>query len=211
MTPLPPDPFPAINRQSLLKGSEFHRIHDVRYAATGFNPGRGRPTRFAPLIRADLSWIPTLYGAADYECAAHETVFHEIQHDSARKTIPFLALEPLSHAILRTRRELVLACLFEPDLNAWGLRRGELIDTLTNSYSTTALWALAIHDRWRDIDGLVWTSRRCDPKQAYLLFGDRVSETDIEIVSERRIVASNQALGGLRHFGARAGIAITLP
>jgi RES domain-containing protein len=210
MIPPPPDPFPAVNRRPLPAGSEIHRIHDIAFAANGFNPGRGRPTRFAPLVRADGTPIPTAYAAADYECAAHETVFHEIQHDAPRKTIPYLNLVPLAHALLRTRRELVLASLFEPDLNAWGLTRGQLIDTLAEAYGETAAWALAIHESWTDLDGLVWTSRRCDPRQAYLLFGDRVREADLDPLGETRIVASNDALARLRGFGARAGITITL-
>ena len=210
MIPPPPDPFPAVNRRRLAAGAEIHRIHDCAFAANGFNPGRGRPSRFAPLIRADGTPIPTLYAADGYECAAHETVFHEIQHDAPRKTIPHAAIEPLSHSGLRTGRELVLASLFEPDLNAWGLTRGQLIDTLADSYPDTAGWALAIHERWGDVDGLVWTSRRCDPQQAYLLFGDRVAESDLEPVSGRRIAALNEALTALRDFGWRAGITITL-
>lgn len=210
MIPPPPDPFPAVNRRTLPAGSEIHRIHDSGFPANGFNPGRGRPTRFAPLIRADGTAVPTLYAADGYECAAHESVFHEVQHDAPRKTIPLLAIEPLSHAVLRTRRELVLAGLFEPDLNAWGMRRGQLIDTLADAYPDTAPWALAIHERWPDVDGLVWTSRRCDPQQAYLLFGGRVAEADLERVSGTRIIASNDALAALRGFGARAGITLTI-
>jgi hypothetical protein len=210
MTPAPPDPFPAVNRLPLPAGTRIHRIHDSRYPADGFNPGHGRPTRFAPLVRGDGSFVPTAYAAEDYECAAHETVFHEIQHDSARKSIALIAIEPLSHAVLETRRDLALAALFEPDLNAWGLTRGQLIDTFADAYTQTARWALAIHDRWDDVDGLVWTSRRCDPRRAWLLFGDRVESADLAIVAERRIVASNDALSGLHGFGARAGIVITL-
>jgi hypothetical protein len=210
MIPPPPEPFPAVNRRPLPAGSEIHRIHDSAFSANGFNPGKGRPTRFAPLVRADGTPIPTAYAADGYECAAHETVFHEIQHDAPRKTISMLAVEPLSHAVLRTRRELVLAALFEPDLNAWGVTRGQLVDTFAAAYRDTARWALALHERWPDIDGLVWTSRRCDPRQAYLLFGDRVAQSDLHPVSERRVVASNPALAALRDFGARAGIAITL-
>lgn len=210
MTPPPPEPFPALNRRPLPAGSEIHRIHDAAFAANGFNPGKGRPTRFAPLIGAGGTVIATAYAADGYECAAHETVFHEVQHDAPRKTIPLLAIEPLSHAVLRTRRELVLAGLFEPDLNAWGLTRGQLIDTFADAYADTARWALAIHEAWSDVDGLVWTSRRCDPQQAYLLFGDRVADADLEPVAETRIISSNDALAALRGFGARAGITITL-
>jgi hypothetical protein len=204
----PPDPFPAVYRQRLPAGSQLHRIHSAARAANGFNPGKGRPTRFAPLVRSDGSPVPTAYAAMDYESAAHETIFHEIPFDAARKRIRESRIRELSHSVLGTRRELILAGLFEPDLNAWRLSRHHLIDTLAEAYPETARWALAIHDRWPDVDGLVWTSRRCDPRQAYLLFGDRVAEADLEPLAQRRISDSDEALADLRGFAERAGITI---
>ncbi|HEX8262709.1 MAG TPA: RES family NAD+ phosphorylase [Allosphingosinicella sp.] len=199
-----------MNRQRLPAGVELHRIHAAERPANGFNPGKGGPTRFAPLVRPDNTPIPTAYAAEDYECAAHETIFHEIPYHAARKSIAISKIGALSHSVVRTRRELVLAALFEPDLNSWGLTRGKLIDTSADDYPDSARWALALHERWADIDGLVWTSRRCDPRRAYLLFGDRVAEADLEPVAEVRIIASNDSLAALRRFGARAGIALVL-
>ena len=142
------------------------------------------------------------------ECAVHETAFHEIQHDAPRKSIGFHVVEDLVYAILRLRRALVLATLFEPDLNKWGLTRRNLIDTFSADYPDTAKWAIAIHDGHHDIDGLIWTSRRCDPERACLLFGDRVGVDDLEIVSRERIAESNALLRQIRNFGQRADILI---
>jgi len=209
MTPSPPDPFPGIHRHSLTAGTMIDRIHDSRFAANAFNPGLGGPTRFAPLARPGGGCIPHIYAAHGYECAAHETVFHEIQHDAARKTIAKARIDPLCLSRLRCRRDLSLCGLFQPDLNAWGIERAALIDTFASFYPRTVRWALAIHAA-HDVDGLIWTSRRCDPATALILFGDRVNPDDLEIVGSERIVASNPLFEDLRGFGARAGITIVL-
>jgi hypothetical protein len=208
MITLPPSPFPDINRTTLPAGTELHRVHASDFAGNSFNPCRGRLSRFAPLRRPDGTCVATAYAASTLECAVHETVFHEIQHDAPKKSIGFHVVENLTHAMLRLRRPLVLACLFEPDLNKWGLTRLSLIDTFAADYPDTAKWALAIRDQHRDADGLVWTSRRCDPERAYVLFGDSVGSDDLEIVSTERIAESNALLRQIRDFAQRAGILI---
>ena len=210
MSALPPDPFPEITRFPIKAGTELHRIHDRAYACDSFNPGKGRPTRFAPLVRPDGSHVPTAYSASTLECAVHETVFHEVQHDAPRKTIRFSALEPLAYARIAVTRDIALAALFEPDLNAWGLHRSDLIDTMATEYERTAKWAVAIHDRWEDVAGLIWTSKRCDPSTAFVLFGDRLKPDDLMPLEQREVTSDDDLLLKIRDFGARAGITITL-
>jgi hypothetical protein len=209
LTPRPLASFPAVNRFLLPGGKIIHRIHARAFAPDSFNPCRGRPTRFAPLLRADGSCIPTAYAAETFECAAHETVFHEIQHDAPRKTIDADAVEALDYATISAARNLNLCALFKPDLNRWGLTRQNLIDTFPSRYKDTAPWAIAIHDAAPDIDGLIWTSRRCDPQFACLLFGDRVG--DALAVHARHPIGSTPALlAQMRDFGNRAGITLVI-
>lgn len=111
-------------------------------------------------------------------------------------------------------RDLRLAALFQPDLGRWHLTRPKLIDTPPTQYLRTVRWALAIHKARPDLHGLVWTSRRCDPALAYLLFGDRVTSSDLDIKSPRRPLdaSSSPALfAQMRSFAARAGIMIVPP
>lgn len=208
MTPSPPTAFPAPHRVRLRPAIELHRVHRSSFASSAFNPCLGRPSRFAPLLRSDGSCIPTMYAATTFECAVHETLFHEIQHDAKHKSIRFAELENLDYALLRPQRELVLAGLFEPDLNKWGLTRRQLIDTFAADYEATAKWAVALHDAFPDIDGLAWTSRRCDPACAYLLFGDRVASQQLDIAQRTRITGSNALLLQIRSFADRANILI---
>jgi hypothetical protein len=208
MIPGPPTTFPAINRIELPLATDLHRIHNSSFNGNSFNPCRGRPSRFAPLVRSDGTCIPTMYAATNLECAAHETVFHEIQHDAKYKSIGYREIENLDYSIVRPRRDLVLATLFEPDLNRWGLTRRQLIDTFAADYEATAKWAIALHDNFSDIDGLVWTSRRCDPERAYLLFGDRLPVHLIDPVQRARISETNDLLLQIRGFADRANILI---
>jgi RES domain len=208
MIPPPPATFPAINRINVPAATDLHRIHNSSFTGNSFNPCLGRPSRFAPLVRADGTCIPTMYAATSLECAAHETVFHEIQHDAKYKSIGYREIENLDYSIIRSRRDLVLAPLFEPDLNRWELTRRQLIDTFAADYEATAKWAIAIHDNFSDIDGLVWTSRRCDPERAYLLFGDRLPVHLIDPVHRARISETNELLLQIRGFADRANILI---
>jgi hypothetical protein len=208
MIPRPPTPFPAIHRIALPSATDLHRIHNCGFASNSFKPCQGRPSRFAPLLRADGTCIPTLYAATNLECAVHETAFHEIQHDAKTKSIGYHEIEKLDYSVLRPRRDLVLASLFEPDLNRWGLTRRQLIDTFAADYDATAQWAIALHDNFPDIDGLVWTSRRCDPEKAYLLFADRLPVHLLHPVQRARIVETNALLLQIRDFADRANILI---
>jgi hypothetical protein len=149
-----------------------------------------------------------MYAATNLESAVHETVFHEIQHDAKHKSVRFGEIENLDYAIVQPRRDFVLASLFEPDLNRWGLTRRQLIDTFATDYDETAKWAIAIHDAFSDIDGLVWTSRRCDPEKAYLLFGDRVLPHQLDTAHYARISETNALLLQIRDFADRADILI---
>ena len=159
MISAPPSRFRGVNRTVLRAGAELHRIHSADLASNAFNPCKGRPSCFAPLLRPDGACIPTAYAASTFECSVHETVFHEIPYDAPHKSVDFHVMENLDYAVLQAQRDLVLASLFEPDLNKWGLTRGQLIDTFPTDYQETAKWAIAIHDAFTDIDGMIWTSR----------------------------------------------------
>jgi hypothetical protein len=208
MIPPPPAVFPAINRVTVPAATELHRIHNCSFAGNAFNPCLGRPSRFAPLLRADGACIPTMYAATSLECAAHETLFHEIQHDAKCKSIGYHEIENLDYSVIQPRRDLVLASLFEPDLNRWGLTRRQLIDTFAADYEATAKWAIALHGSFSDIDGLVWTSRRCDPEKAYLLFGGRIPADVLDTTHRARICETNALFLQIRSFADRANILI---
>jgi hypothetical protein len=149
-----------------------------------------------------------LYAAGTRQAAAFESVFHDIEPKARFKTVPFSLLESRAVSEIAARRSLRLAQLFAPDLKAWGVSRNRLIDTPKSTYRDTATWAKAIHAAHLTIDGLVWTSRQCDPDICLILFGDRVSEVEFDTLESRRIAADPALLLELRAYGARARITI---
>lgn len=196
------------NPTILQSGAVLHRIHDRSRSPSAFNPCRGRPTRFAPVVDAGGRRVPTLYAGSTFDSAAYETLFRGIPVHARRKTAPASAVVSRAHGALWTRRDLTLASLRAPDLAKWGVSRDALIASSPRRYQATAAWAKAIHDQFPHLEGLVWTSNQCDPDDAYLFFGDRVSATDFRIVSVRDGRTDPSLLADVRRAGQRAGISI---
>lgn len=206
--PAPPSPFPSINVQTITKGTILHRTHDSSFRSGQFNPCKGQPTRFAPFTDVTGGCVPTLYAATSREAAAFESIFHDIEPTARFKTVRLGVVESRSVSRIMPTRDLLVAGLFAPDLKAWGLSRSELIETPKSTYDQTVLWAGAIHRARPDIDGLVWTSRQCDPERCVILFEDRVGEGDFAVHDCIDVSADANLLLELRGFGLRAGITI---
>ena len=208
--PRPPSPMPRPNLRSIAAGTRLHRNHADGFGAAEFNPCKGQPTRFAPFSDARGACVPSLYAATTREAAAFESVFHDIDAAAPFKTVRLSVVESRCVSVIAPTRDLRLACLFTPDLKAWGLARNQLIDTPKSTYAQTVLWAEAIHASFDDVDGLIWTSRQCDPEQCVILFGDRVSATDFTVPECLPVKADAKLLTELRGFGSRAGITIVV-
>ncbi len=206
--PRPSVPFPAIQPYRLAVGTELHRIHKSELRAAQFNPGLGAPTRFAPFTDAAGAMVPSLYGGMTRESAAFESIFHDIEPSAAFKTVRLDTVTSRSVSRVSVARDLRLAPLFAPDLKAWSIARTDLIETPKNTYDQTVLWAQAIHAADPTIEGLIWTSRQCDPICCVALFGDRVRESDLPMVESLEVATNADLLLELRTFGARAGITL---
>lgn len=157
------------------KGQPIHRVHLDGYAANGFNPGVAGNARFSPIQDASGNPIPTLYGGTTFDCAAMETVFHDVPFAPGTKTVDRKKLEKQLHSILVPARDLVLADLSSVALRKLGVQRNQLIDTEKDCYPATRRWAEAIHAGYPRVQGLCWTSRQDDRALAIVLFGDRVA------------------------------------
>jgi len=204
--PRPPFLFPPVNKHRLVVGTVLHRTHARAFRSGGFNPCLGRPARFAPFQDAVGACMPTLYAATTREAACFETIFHDIEANAAFKTVRLDQVDARSVSRIAPRRDLSLAGLFTPGLKAWGLQRRDLIDTPKSTYAQTVSWAAAIYAAHGD--GLIWTSWQCDPEQGIVLYGDRVTEAEIETIERLEAASSAALLLELRAFGRRAGIDI---
>lgn len=137
-----------------------------------------------------------------------ESIFHDIEPAAAFKTVRLAVVEARTVSVIAPKRDLRLASLFAPDLKARKLSRTDLIETPKSTYGETVLWAEAIHRARADIDGLIWTSRQCDPEQCMILFEDRMTEDRLDVVQSIDAGTDVGLLLELRDYGRRAGITI---
>jgi len=155
-------------------GTALHRVHLDVYAADAFNPGIKGNARFSPIVNTAGKPIPTLYGGTSFNCAAMETVFHDVPFAPGLKSFDRRKLEGQLHSVLAITAALMLADLRNVPLRKLGVERKQLIDTEKDTYGQTRNWAQAIHAQHADIQGLCWTSRQDDSAMAVMLFGDRI-------------------------------------
>ncbi|MCY4095036.1 MAG: RES family NAD+ phosphorylase [Gammaproteobacteria bacterium] len=209
LVPLPPLSLSNPNILSLQTNEVLHRIHDRTLRGNSFNPCKGGPTRFAPLFDASRKCVPSLYAAKSVEAAAFETLFHDIPPTANRKSVLRESIELRNHSTLMVRRPLRLARLHAPDLMKWEILRDQLLGSLPTQYDRTVKWAEAIHAQFSDVEGLIWTSNKYDEESALLLFGDRVSEMDIQVVAVRK-GSDFSFVHDVREAGRRAAILISI-
>jgi len=155
-------------------GRPIHRIHLQTFAPADFNPGGKGNARFSPIASAQGRPIPTLYGGSDFECAAMETLFHDVPFAPGFKNYDKRKLSGQTHSILLPTGPLKLADLSNVALRKLGVPRAQLIDTEKDRYPTARKWAAAIHLQQPQLQGMVWVSRQDDRARALVLFGDRV-------------------------------------
>jgi hypothetical protein len=172
----------------------LHRIHLNKYGAAAFNPGAAGNARFSPILDASGTSIPTLYGGTSFDCAAMETVFHDVPFAAGLKTFDKAKLLDQAYSTLAPQRALVLVDMSATALRGLGIRRNELIDTEKDQYPGTRKWAEAIHAACPNIDGLCWVSRQDDRGQAVVLFGDRASSADFALSGSTRGILGDTAL-----------------
>jgi hypothetical protein len=160
-------------------GVPLHRIHLNKYAPNGFNLGKAGNARFSPIADAAGKAIPTIYGGSTFECAAMETVFHDVPFSPGFKSYDKLKLENQVHSVLIPKADILLADLSNPALRKLGVKRADLIDTEKDRYPQTRMWAQAIHSQNKTIQGLCWVSRQDDRALSVMLFGDRVTSVSL--------------------------------
>lgn len=204
----PPSGSPEFHRITVEAGTLLHRIHDRKYDATQFNPGYGN-SRFAP-FKIDGAFVPTAYAATSLECAAFETIFHDLEAAATFKVVAYSQLEKLQYSTFALRKTLYLSSLFSADLMKFGLERGQVIDTPRSGYPITRLWSEAVHQADPDTGGMVWVSRRYDQERALIMFGDRIPPDLLEEAASVPIVDDASTLARIFELGQRAGIEIVL-
>lgn len=174
-----------------------------------FNPGIRGNARFSPIKDARGEFIPALYGGSTFECAAMETVFHDVPFAPGLKSYDKAKLKEQVHSRLTSQVDLVLADLRGKALRKLGVGRKQLIDTEKDQYPATREWANAIHTRCPDIQGLCWISRQDDSAQAVMLFGDRIASGVLrQIALSRNLLNDGEAYDDVLNLAEQIGVNI---
>ena len=180
IVPAPPgDLVNLVNMTTWPKGKVIHRIHPHIYRSNQFNPDPHGNARFSPIKASDGSNIPTLYGGTTFDCAAMETVFHDVPFVAGLKTVDKQKLAGHVTSQVTPKRDIKLVDLSVTALKKLGIQRARLIDTEKDEYPNTRRWAEAIHTACPHAEGLCWVSRQDDRALAIVLFGDRVTAADL--------------------------------
>lgn len=206
-----PPPLLVVSRFAWARDFVIHRVHQHKYKADQFNPGVIGNARFSP-IRDELGApIPTLYGGSTFECAAMETVFHDVPFASGLKTVDKKKLVEQVHSQLVPGADLLLADFRSKALRKLGVARNRIIDTEKDQYPITRQWAQAVHRQCPDVQGICWTSRQDDSAQALIVFGDRVPQTVLQQVgASRSLIGDIQAYGELLILAEQIGVDIVV-
>lgn len=209
-------PSPPGNLNSLVKRTAWpasdtiHRVHRDAYDPDEFNPGPGGNARFSPIADARGASIPTIYGGTTFECAAMETVFHDVPHQPGLKSVAKRKLRNHQHSQLQSNTDLTLADLTSKPLRKLGIARSDLIDSEKDIYPQTRPWAEAIYAQCQDVQGLLWVSRQDDGAKAVILFGDRLPPAALgRVAPSNDIVADPDTYAALVDLAEVIGVKIT--
>lgn len=209
-TPPPPTDLGAKTSTVIWpKGQIIHRMHLDAYLGDQFNPGLKGNARFSPIVDRAGAAIPTLYGGTTFDCAAMETVFHDVPFTSGLKTYDKGKLKGHTYSRLEPQQDLILADLSATALRGFGIRRTELIDTEKDRYPQTRLWAEAFYAARPDIHGLCWVSRQDDRALAVILFGNRLpAGALVTVTPSLEVVSSTGVYAELISLADRIGVKV---
>lgn len=139
-----------------------------------------------------------------------ETVFHDVPYTTGYKLYGKTKLQGHLHSLIRTENVINLVDLTTKSLRRLGIERADLIDTSRDHYPFTRSWAEAIHAFAPDAHGLRWVSRQDDTAVAVILFGDRVTASDIvDFGASRDLVADESAFAELMDLADLIGVLFT--
>jgi len=187
-------------------GRVIVRCHGRKYHEGQFNDTT-HLRRFRPFT-AEGSIVPTIYGAEDLDGALAETLFHDVPVRGPDRRILRSQLEQWVWSEIAPARDLQLVALHGAGLRRLQVKRAELIECEAAHYAETVPWADALHDVSARPDGLCWRSRQHDDSLALMLFGTRVSESDLDVVRPAESLALKPGGDAVYGFAEAANITI---
>jgi hypothetical protein len=171
---IPPEGVPMEPLRHLLPaGTVLWRCHEEKYQAADFNSSVAheffKGSRFDP---TEKDAYPYLYAALDPVTALCEVLLRSVEFgDDGVRLIPWAQASRYVLSAVRTTADLCLVDLTTAEGLAAVWQDHWLVDT--EEYAGTRYWVRLIRERCADVQGLWWTSKRCRPRTALLLFEDR--------------------------------------
>ncbi|WP_437889609.1 RES family NAD+ phosphorylase [Phytobacter sp. V91] len=173
-------------------GQPIERIHRPQYSALQFNPGThsGRGARFSPFKDSTGKNVPTLYGGESSAVALMETLFHDLPIGCMG--LNFDMGKPGNHvrSKLIPSIDLALVNITPMTMRRWGITQAELLGSDMTEYPITQKWAERIHHDNPLAKGIQWPSKQHGGK-AVMLFGDRIKDSDLEVMIESEAVTES--------------------
>lgn len=174
VVPQPPANLDKVCTLATWKAHDLiHRIHSDAFGPAQFNPSFGN-ARFSPIESAAGNWVPTLYGATNFEGAAMETVFHDVPFAQGFKPYGKRKLAAKHYSILDPQTDLLLLDLRGLAMRKVGVDPKLVIETEKDTYPQTRLWSKACHAQCPTAQGMIWVSRQHNTTLAIVLFEDRI-------------------------------------
>lgn len=174
VTPDPPVPFFA-HSEVLPAGSLVYRCHDLGFRPGEPNPGPRGPGRFHFFGSPP---VPALYFAQTMTGALCERL---LRYTPAGAPTRLAHKDYGSAAIsgLVTVRDLKMAKFHSEGLRALDVQPNQLTDTDSSNYPQTRKWAEAAYEA--GFDGISWMSHQLNGCASWMVFGDRVPETEFSL------------------------------
>jgi hypothetical protein len=206
--PVPASPDLEVRGFEWTAGRKIFRCHSAAWGATEFNGSREKGTegRFRPFDDVDGKVVPTIFGADVNYAALTETAF---KGKGANGTVYATTLRTQILCTLSPTRALNLIDLTPPGLEALGLESEHVIETGTDAYGYTAEWAKVLYQHKCRPDGFVWISRLFGTGYSMILFGTRVSRSDLELIESPRALGVYPGFLEVQAEALRVGITVT--
>ncbi|MEV8451280.1 RES family NAD+ phosphorylase [Streptomyces sp. NPDC052095] len=176
--------------RGLPAGTEVWRCHQHAFGPGAFNPNPAHPYFSGNRFDAtEQDPYPYLYAALDPVTALCEVLLRSVdfQDRTAVRLIPWAQASRYTLSALRTTRDLSLVELGTAEGLAAVWQDSWLIDCESGDYPKTRYWARLIREHASGANGLVWESKRCRPRSALQLFGDRCGQDPLAAVADRSL------------------------
>lgn len=174
VTPDPPSPFTALP-EVVPEGLTVYRCHHQKYRPGEFNPGPHGSGRFHFI---GSPYVPALYFADTRAAALCERILRYTPSGHPSRLAPANYRASLISE-LKIGRELKMAQFHSQGLRALDVLPAQLTDTTSDNYPQTRKWAEAAYDQ--GFDGISWMSHQLNGCRSWMVFGDRVTEADLEV------------------------------